>query len=468
MRGSPRRPPEPTWHPRRLPAVLTPTLNRYRAPEKLLPTTYQSVHVGRAEHAHCNPLLMTENIAAEQLLTCLRLEPGMSKLAQLQTLSAADWQAAIDLGSQHGVAPLLFWQVKNIAAQTNLPEDRLAELRLSFRNSALRSLLLYRELATILGALQPAGIPVILLKGLHLAKFIYPEPALRPMADIDLLLQPGDLPRAAQILQGLGYSYLREFKLGREARKHQHIPPLCQADKAPVELHWHIIAPGSLLRVDLDGLWQRAQPAEVEGFPALLLAPEDLLLHLSLHLVHHELNVGLKRVYDIALLVSFYGPRLDWTQVSDRSADWGCRKSLFLVLQLAKILFNAPVPPPVLDQLRPPDFSPQIEALARQRALRVRPLTPELHPDLAHLHRRRPWQIKALALMGALFPYPEYVAAKYSLPPGSIKVYFYYLIRLKDLARRYGWQLWRVLRSDEAVQALAHRENALSDWWMTG
>jgi hypothetical protein len=96
----------------------------------------------------------------------------------------------------------------------------------------------------------------------------------------------------------------------------------------------------------------------------------------------------------------------------------------------------------------------------------VRLAPPELHPDLARLRRKQPWQARATGLVGALFPYPEYVAAKYALPPGSKKVYFYYLVRLKDLARRYGWQLWRVVRSEEGAAALAARENALGEWWM--
>jgi hypothetical protein len=106
--------------------------------------------------------------------------------------------------------------------------------------------------------------------------------------------------------------------------------------------------------------------------------------------------------------------------------------------------------------------------LARQRALSVRLTPPELHPDLARLRRSRPGLAKATALFGALFPYLEYVAAKYSLEPGSKKVYWYYLVRLKDLARRYGWQFWRVVRSEEGIAALAARENALGEWWMGG
>jgi hypothetical protein len=269
-------------------------------------------------------------------------------------------------------------------------------------------------------------------------------------------------------MAGLGYAASRDFNLGGEMRRHQHIPPLVRPGKPPVELHWQIATPGSRLQVGLDGLWGRAQAVQVGGFPALVLAPEDLLLHLSLHLLQDEFLGGLRRLYDIVALASFYGPRLDWAQAQARSAAWGCQKSLFLVLYLAQALLNACVPAAVLEQLRPADFSPQIEALARQRVLSVRPAQPELHPDLARLRRRRSFPVKAAALFQVLFPYPEYVAAKYSLPPRSKKVYFYYLVRLKDLAQRYGWQLWRVLSSDETAAALARSENTLSDWCLAG
>ncbi len=258
---------------------------------------------------------MSENSTAEPLLTCLRLEESEHKLLQLQALTATDWEAAVDQARLYGMAPLLYWQIKDCVGQTGLPPDRLPDLRKSFLNSAARNLLLYRELDAILGALQPAGIPVILLKGLHLAKFVYPEPALRPMADIDLLLHPDDLPQAFQVLQRLGYGASRDFDLGREVRRHQHIPPLIRPGKAPVELHWHIASPGSPLQVDLGGLWERAQPVELTSYQAMILAPEDLLLHLSLHLLQDEFIGGLKRLYDIVALLSFYGPRLDWEQL---------------------------------------------------------------------------------------------------------------------------------------------------------
>jgi hypothetical protein len=412
--------------------------------------------------------MTSETTQAELLLTCLRLEESERKLAHLQGLTTADWVTVLEQARLHGVSPLLYWQIRNIADHLSLPESGLSSLRSSFLNSAARSLLLYRELAAIVSALQPQGIPVILLKGLHLAKLVYPEPALRHMADIDLLLRLDDLPKAVQTLQEMGYSAGREFKVGREVTRHQHIPPLYQPGKAPVELHWTIAAPSSPLKVDLDGLWARAQPAEIGVCSTLVLATEDLLLHLSLHLLQDEFIGGLRRLYDIATLASRLGSQIDWTSAGQRAAAWGCQKSLFLVLHMACQLLGATIPSTTLDWLRPNDFTPQIDSLARQRILSLTHQTPELHPDLARLRRNKPLLVKTGTLLGTLFPYPEYVAAKYSLPPGSKKIYFYYLVRLKDLARRYGWQFWRVLRSDEEVEALAQRENALSDWWMAG
>jgi len=411
---------------------------------------------------------MIESSLAEPLLACLRLDQSQEKLAQLQSLTTEDLETVVDQARLYGVMPLLFSEIKNLSGQASFPQASWQDLHNSFITSAGRNLILYRELADILKALQPAGIPVILLKGVHLAKWIYPEVALRPMGDIDLLLRRDDLAQAASILQGQGYRYVRAFKLEREVRKHQHIPALWQPGKAPVELHWHIATPGSPLNVDLEGLFARAQPVMVDGTPALVLSPEDLLLHISYHLLQEEFVRGLKRLYDIAALTTCLGEQLDWSQLQLRAEQWNFRKGLFLVLHLACALLNASVPRDVLGSLCPPDFTPELDAQAQQRVLSVDLSRPELNPNLTRLRRRRPLRAKAARLLSILFPYPEYLAVKLSLPRGSKVGYFYYLVWLKYLARHYGWQFWRVMRNDETAIALAQSENALSDWWMAG
>src|SRR3990172_3750451 len=121
---------------------------------------------------------MIKSSLAEPLLACLRLDQSQEKLAQLQSLTTEDLDTVVDQARLYGVMPLLFSEIKNLSGQASFPQASWQDLHNSFITSAGRNLILYRELADILKALQPAGIPVILLKGVHLAKWIYPEVAL--------------------------------------------------------------------------------------------------------------------------------------------------------------------------------------------------------------------------------------------------------------------------------------------------
>lgn len=58
-------------------------------------------------------------------------------------------------------------------------------------------------LATIL----EAGVPVVALKGFASAFQLYPDPDLRVMGDLDLLVRPADRDRLLDLLSGLGYRF---------------------------------------------------------------------------------------------------------------------------------------------------------------------------------------------------------------------------------------------------------------------
>src|SRR5262249_35556323 len=61
------------------------------------------------------------------------------------------------------------------------------------------------ETRRLLAGLAGLGIRPILMKGAALAYTVYPEPALRPHADIDLLVAPADRERCTAGLAALGY-----------------------------------------------------------------------------------------------------------------------------------------------------------------------------------------------------------------------------------------------------------------------
>ena len=103
------------------------------------------------------------------------------------------------------MGPLLFRRVQAASQSAAVPIEATRRLRQLAVMSAAKSLRLYRQLTEVLGVLGGAGIDVIVLKGAYLAQAIYKDLALRPMADVDLLVRKADLERTEAILAAMGY-----------------------------------------------------------------------------------------------------------------------------------------------------------------------------------------------------------------------------------------------------------------------
>jgi len=88
--------------------------------------------------------------------------------------------------------------------------ERWAE---AYYAAAARSALLSREMDRLLAALHEADIPAILLKGAILAENLYPNPALRPMSDLDILVPHDRVLDAREVLERLGYRALHPIPL---------------------------------------------------------------------------------------------------------------------------------------------------------------------------------------------------------------------------------------------------------------
>jgi hypothetical protein len=83
-----------------------------------------------------------------------------------------------------------------------------------------------------------------------------------------------------------------------------------------VEPHFRIGPSNFSVRIDHDGLWQRARPAP-GGLPFLVLAPEDEFILLAFH-GRKEEWARLKWIADLAMFLVRH-PDLDWDLVWDRA-----------------------------------------------------------------------------------------------------------------------------------------------------
>lgn len=169
---------------------------------------------------------------------------------------------------------------------------------------------LLETLAATVGALRTAGVEVVALKGATLAFFHYPDPALRPMGDLDLLLaEPGDLARATKALGGAGWRALLDTPRHRVFVR----PDECVARPAsedpdnPVRIEIHTSFRLPVLGRVYDAsaaLRHGAETRDLAGTPVAIASGDALLTHLLFHAAEDFAGNGIRGIqaHDFRLL----------------------------------------------------------------------------------------------------------------------------------------------------------------------
>ncbi len=349
-------------------------------------------------------------------------------------VSPAEWVELEGEAVRHGLAPLLYRAMRPSLGTLSVPAAVADGLRDVYLHSALRNSVLHAELSSVLGALRGDGVEVVVLKGAFLASGVYDDPALRPMADVDLLVRVGDLGRTEDVLRALGYAPSYEPGADREALRHHHLPRFVKPGAFPVEVHWtplgHSIAPS----LQLEPLWRAARTAKVAGTEVLVLSPEYLLHHLCMHAAAHRFRLSLLHLHDVALVVRRH-PGLDWDAAAALAPTAHERALLRVGLSLAERIL--PCGEPALRLKRPGDDETAERVASTVWGLVTGP--PRDFPwSRATLGGLGGVRARAEFLVRGLFPPARQVRARHGLPPGSRRVYGYYLLRAADFLLRWG------------------------------
>lgn len=107
------------------------------------------------------------------------------------------WDSVLKNGQTFEMGPLLHYILEETDHQQEkfIPNTIREQLRKIYYQYMYHSMRLHQELQQALNILQEARIKLIVLKGAALAETVYKNIALRPMADIDLLIFKKDLSR---------------------------------------------------------------------------------------------------------------------------------------------------------------------------------------------------------------------------------------------------------------------------------
>ena len=202
-----------------------------------------------------------------------------------------------------------------------------------------------------------------------------------------------------------------------------------------LELHTDFVN-NDLLRDQIGGVggdvWRRARPVTLAGVPALVLGPEDQLLHLCLHLAGHYL-VAPRSLRDIGYVCA--AQTIHWPMLVQIARRSHITRIAYAGLWLAVRLLGASVPRAALSALVPWPSSGLLRrlALARAQDLAER-RTMGLRLPLLLLLSDRPWRLPRL-LLRLLFPSRRWLRDHYAALKPSAPLPVLYLAHVRSLLR---------------------------------
>jgi hypothetical protein len=212
------------------------------------------------------PQIKPSNILRKIITTNYSSANG-DNLSDLLELDEISWKILTDEAASFGLAPLLYITVRNLKIG---PSPEVGEnLHKMYISSATQNLLTSKDIDLIIDALDGVGVKNILLKGASLIQTIYSDPAMRPMLDIDLLVDYNQLSRSIDAVERLGYTITKPFPYQDETGLFWSQVGFTNGDSLAtvLELHWHLLdIPDYSQRIPFRELWQvKDQPSKIHG-----------------------------------------------------------------------------------------------------------------------------------------------------------------------------------------------------------
>jgi hypothetical protein len=253
------------------------------------------------------------------------------------------WEFAIS----EGLGPWLY-KVLNERDELEISAEVKDLLRRHYRWSAVVSLNQEVALGKIARAFHDRGIPVILLKGCYLGRFVYKDQAIRPMVDVDVFVAEERFEQACRQLEDLGYktgfgTNPFEEKLLRSPKVYVLSGEVSQF----VDVHRAIRAM-DYYDIPSETVWAEAVEYDFLGSPVRYLTPELNFIHLALHNLNHG---GMLRDW-LDLLLLRQVTNLDCEKLVGLARAVGAMRPLFWAVQELERNWKAPLPPSVAEAFR--------------------------------------------------------------------------------------------------------------------
>jgi putative nucleotidyltransferase-like protein len=275
-------------------------------------------------------------------LLCRLASGWLEPTAPVALPSNEAWEPLIEAASSQLVTPALSFALRG---RIDVPQ-RVADYLdgVLFLNRERNESIL-GELATILRVLNATGIAPVLMKGAaSLVSALYPDPGMRIVSDIDLLLTESQAEEAVRLLAGLGLKSLQSKRVNYS--QHHHLAP--QYDPRTglvVEVHIRPLIDQWGAFLDARSMMKRAHRIAFAEGVTFIPDPTDRVIH---NIVHNQLSdqnyarhrLDVRQMLELAALVHRYNAELDWPALRRTFKEGGQLTALQDTLEIIAELFG--------------------------------------------------------------------------------------------------------------------------------
>ncbi|KMS72973.1 hypothetical protein ACM01_20940 [Streptomyces viridochromogenes] len=293
-----------------------------------------------------------------------------------------EWGFFVDQAARHRLLPLVARNIlRHGLHRTSAIPYHWVYTFVYFGNRN-RNDLLAREFGQVIRSLNDSGLRYAIRKGPVLGERLYGDAGLRPVSDLDVLVEPRDAAPAGAVLTGLGYVQ------GKLSSDGERIEPFSRRTKiywqlnVPVELPYQRISEhdsietfivdicSNVFQTRADGARMTGDLLELRtsvslcGEQGFVLAPEDQFidvcanLHMeatSLYYVTEGGDLEVLKFLDVAMGCRRITAENRWPTVRKRAEDLGVVESVYYALHHTALLYPESVPAEELVALRPAD-----------------------------------------------------------------------------------------------------------------
>lgn len=291
----------------------------------------------------------------ELLLSCIcfGLDTNPAQQIEKKLKRPLDWHYIFRTAQQNQIAPLLYDNLVKINTEGVVPHWVTKELARIYHSVGYQNMRFCEELRNILLSFENLGIEVIVLKGAMLAGMMWKNVALRQMVDIDLLVWEHDIEKADPILSELGYIFCEDKSKEWYRSNLHHLPYYKPDQEIFVEIHYHIVRPNKLFSIDIRKLWERAKAIRIEDVDTKILASEDMIIHLCLHLAYSHSFIGaIKNLIDLSQTIRYYGEHIHWDWIIREASEKKIAKFIYYPLSMAMDILNVELEKEILDRFK--------------------------------------------------------------------------------------------------------------------